>query len=328
MCDVHCEHGKCIAPNKCDCDQGYTHHSTLSLCIPHCEGGCTNGACINPNECECDKGYKHQNGSQNVCEPICELSCVNATCVAPDTCECHDGFSVHDENKQHECHCGPYCVMKDEMCHCLEEDLRVTGSQIRENFTAICSDSNCKNGVCLTPFSCECLDGFEKNENSTCVMVNETCVDEPELCHGNSTDEICNCINGLCLNNHCVCVQGYKESDVHDELCVPDCVGGCANGFCNTPESCICDAGYQLDNSNGSQSCQPICNSDIENESGCINSICIEPNVCKCYEGFELSQNNTFLCTQIQVDPKAQTSHFSWYVSVVMINFANSSTMQ
>lgn len=137
-------------------NEGFVHHPTQSLCTPNCSEPCINGECVETNKCECDFGYQFANESQSVCEPICELSCENAKCVEPNVCLCHNGYIVANESKPHECHCGLYCVEIDDYCHCLDEEHRVSGDRIRNNISSICSESNCMNGVCLTPYDCEC----------------------------------------------------------------------------------------------------------------------------------------------------------------------------
>lgn len=156
VCDGECPNGKCIAPEKCECNDGFVHHPTESICTPNCSEPCVNGDCVATNKCECDLGHQFANGSQSICEPICEMSCKNAKCIEPNVCACTNGFLVADDSKPHECHCGLYCVEVDGYCHCLDEEHRVSGERIRRNISSICSESNCVNGFCMTPYDCEC----------------------------------------------------------------------------------------------------------------------------------------------------------------------------
>lgn len=263
--------------------------------------------------CNCNPGYEFVNGSTSECEPVCELSCKNAKCVEPNVCECHEGYSVKNETKPHECHCGLYCVEVDGMCHCLDEGQRVSGDHLRDSGSWSCSENTCQNGFCATPYDCECLDGFEKDEQSNCVAVEETCIDDPANCNGTDT-ATCNCINGVCIsNNTCVCVNGFKMIDGHTNLCEPHCSLECRNGFCINPDSCECDSGYQRGyNESEWNICHPICDPDIDDYYGCINGTCIKPGVCECYEGFELDLQANFTCIPLSFEAMEQKSGGHW----------------
>lgn len=313
VCTGMCHNGKCIAPEQCVCNAGYIHHATHSVCVPFCNETCVYGQCLGANKCECDFGYQFANGSQSVCEPICEMSCKNAKCVTPNVCECHNGYSVLDDDKPHECHCGQYCVEIDGMCHCLDDGHRINGDVIRNNMSSICTESTCANGVCLTLYDCECYDGFEKDENFNCVAVNETCIDDPNICNGTEI-KTCNCINGICAANFtCVCVNGFKMSDGHSDLCEPKCTKECVNGFCINPDECECDNGYRLGyNESETYICHPICDPEAEDNNGCVNGTCIAPDTCQCYEGFKLSNESNFTCVFDPFYAERQTAKIHW----------------
>lgn len=228
-CSGGCHNGDCIAPEKCACHEGYTHHATESVCIPHCNDSCVNGECFDTNQCECFTGYVFSNGSQHECEPMCELSCKNGKCIEPNVCECHSGFVVADDTKPHECHCGQYCVTIDEKCHCLNDYQRVSGYRLHIDDPSICTKANCLNGFCATPNDCECIEGFEKDDNLECIPVNETCIDEPMLCNS-TAPEMCDCINGVCATNGtCVCLNGYKMTEKWTNRCEPLCSEECVS---------------------------------------------------------------------------------------------------
>ncbi|EDW64331.1 uncharacterized protein Dvir_GJ23099 [Drosophila virilis] len=67
--------------------------------------------------------------------------------------------------------------------------------------------------------------------------------------------------------------------------CVPRCSNKCLNGQCIAPETCSCDAGYQLDKSSGR--CAPICS------TGCPNGFCESPGKCSCSRGYSLASDQT-----------------------------------
>lgn len=70
---------------------------TFSSCAPICNE-CTNGKCLAPDNCECDDGYSWDN-STSKCEPICAFGCVNGVCETPGVCKCLKGFEINHEQK-------------------------------------------------------------------------------------------------------------------------------------------------------------------------------------------------------------------------------------
>lgn len=242
----NCTNGICAAPATCVCNNGYVKHNSLDLCIPHCKNKCLNGKCVAPNMCVCDTGYRAGNDSLNMCQPICEIECINGQCVEPNVCECHENYVARGVNRSHDCHCGNYCAEVDKKCHCLDKSQRVRDfHRLFGNDTAgNCSKNACKNGYCVTTDDCECFDGFIKNQNNTCVLLNETCIDETieDCALGNGTRPepsrntvLCSCINGVCsLENKCICIGGYKMSNVTTDKCIPHCSKDCVSYFqCN-----------------------------------------------------------------------------------------------
>lgn len=231
-CSNDCENGECTAPETCTCHEGYHEYRThdINLCMPKCEPNCVHGKCVAPNKCECVYGFNFKNGSQHECEPVCEVECLNGKCVGPNQCECHEGYTVHDE-KPHDCHCGKFCVEVDGLCHCLDETERVSGAKLYANNT--CTEATCINGFCVTPDYCECHKGFVKTENGTCAENSVTCIDaDDEDCMSNSAPSsstiLCECINGICTqNNSCVCIIGYHKLSDRPNKCVPYCDREC-----------------------------------------------------------------------------------------------------
>lgn len=75
--------GTCVAPNQCQCQDGWTGFDCK---IPQCSQKCLhNGNCTLPNICTCEKGWTGDDCSI----PICAQECNNfGKCVAPDTCKC------------------------------------------------------------------------------------------------------------------------------------------------------------------------------------------------------------------------------------------------
>ncbi|XP_032665934.1 uncharacterized protein LOC116841735 [Odontomachus brunneus] len=76
------------------------------------------------------------------------------------------------------------------------------------------------------------------------------------------------------------CCEGYQKIGLN---CVPYCETPCEKGTCIAPNTCKCNAGYQIMEGTNGTKCQPIC------ANGCINGTCVEPNICKCNEDYWMS---------------------------------------
>lgn len=154
VCDVPCLPGKCIAPNRCDCnDTGYTGEKCE---IPICSPDCVNGDCSAPSTCACNAGW-----SGRLCNtPVCEKGCKNGgTCSSPNTCTCTNEFkgdACEIENPQCPAKClnGGKCVSGN-ICKCTEGYI---GDACER---AIC-EPGCQNGgKCQAPQTCVCVVGYE-----------------------------------------------------------------------------------------------------------------------------------------------------------------------
>ena len=120
LCNPRCKNGRCVAPNMCACDPGFSGPSCeVPVCNPNCVGG--QGVCISPNQCECFYGW-----SGPMCEtPVSNPPCLNGEAVAPDMCRCDPGWGG-----------------------------RVCDYPICQSYPIISSD--CDKGVCDSPWTCKC----------------------------------------------------------------------------------------------------------------------------------------------------------------------------
>ena len=70
--------------------------SNSTSCEPHCDGDCTHGRCYAPQSCECNEDYLATNDSQGytVCVHACGGECAHGACVMDNgTCECFYGWT-------------------------------------------------------------------------------------------------------------------------------------------------------------------------------------------------------------------------------------------
>ena len=87
--------GTCIAPNRCQCAEGYTGDDCS---IPVCKNECKNfGNCTAPNVCTCEKGWSGHDCSV----ALCAQECANGgICTAPDVCTCAQWWSLWRDGRE------------------------------------------------------------------------------------------------------------------------------------------------------------------------------------------------------------------------------------
>lgn len=125
LCWPKCKHGKCVAPNVCHCDEGFSGESCeIPTCDPPCVGG--QGVCISPNVCDCFYGWEG-----NQCEaPKSTPPCINGKAIAPDVCLCDPGWGG-----------------------------RICDYPLCQSFPMPSAD--CGNGICESPWTCACDPGWK-----------------------------------------------------------------------------------------------------------------------------------------------------------------------
>ena len=88
--------------------------------------------------------------------------------------------------------------------------------------------SSCENGICVAPHVCQCLEGFVKESEGSCVAFCEN-----------------SCENGKCVApNECRCDIGFEISA--NGICVKPCTRVCkGHGVCVEDEKpCECSYGW------------------------------------------------------------------------------------
>ncbi|XP_017858948.1 PREDICTED: multiple epidermal growth factor-like domains protein 11 [Drosophila arizonae] len=261
--------GKCLSPEVCLCDQGYSNRANRSICQPVCSEPCVKGNCVAPDVCQCANNYRLRNNSLSVCQPVCKTSeCTNGICQEDGSCQCRRGYRRNATLDM----CVPDCPNLAEHSDCIAPNEQrchegYEGHWDREqNYRCepICS-SGCRNGKCLEPEHCACNVGFGHVGNRV----------------GAGCEPICQpaCINGTCAApNHCLCQPGHVPMNASRHICTPSCRQGCENGVCSAPGECACNEGYKkLTPHRCTASCDPPCG---------LNARCTAPDTCSCDEGF------------------------------------------
>lgn len=159
--------------------------------------------------------------------------------------------------------------------------------KLKPNSTTECEAfcENCTDGTCIEPHHCECLSGFQMNENYVCERI---CLPE--------------CIFGECVNGTCICDDGFSLFNQSTHNCQPYFENSCDDATCKDDntferESTTEDSIEIIEEFKCSPPCEiEECKGNNNNNEGCTNGTCISPGVCKCFDGFELHPSTPFLC--------------------------------
>ncbi|TWW80143.1 Multiple epidermal growth factor-like domains protein 10, partial [Takifugu flavidus] len=231
-CTMECVHGRCIAPDQCQCERGWRGDDCSSDCDDNHWGSacrqsckCKNGALCDPikGTCQCPPGFVGR-----YCEDECPAGNFGKGCL--QKCKCGTGGSCHKATG--ECLCrdgftGTFCEMT---CY--------------KRCQARCPCQN--GGICKGKGICTCPPGW------TGAVCTEQC---PEGRFGPNCTEECVCHNrGECdtKTGQCQCAKGFTGDRCNEECAAgtygQDCKGvcDCANGArCyNIDGGCLCEPGF------------------------------------------------------------------------------------
>ena len=268
-----------IGSFTCNCLPGYTRVNE-------------NGVCVDINECVTDP---------------CNL---NAQCVnSPGsyTCECMPGFEADTIDSEkcvdiNECLTGSHACHEDSICENTEGSFNCECEIGFVGDGENCEDVNeCSNGMntcqansecenTIGSFTCFCVTGYDFNDDSECVDVDE-CQFDPcgnhMTCQNSFGSYQCACNDGYQLDTggqHCVdidectadpCPQNSSCSNKQGSfMCV------CDDGFVRDGTECIdvnecsssehnCDHNATCDNTIGSYECE--CNDGFSGDEVCVD---------------------------------------------------------
>jgi hypothetical protein len=261
--------GKCIIPNKCNCNSGYYNYDcSLYNCYNIlfnnsnvCSG---NGNCTSPNNCVCNLGYTNEQ-----CYPICfsipsnysNVCSGKGNCYSPNNCNCNSGYYNYD--------CSLY------NCY-----------NILFNNSNVCSG----NGNCTSPDNCVCNLGYtnEQCQHPICFSIPSN---YSNVCSG----------KGNCYSpNNCTCNSGYYNYDCSLYSCYNILFNNsnvCSGkGNCYSPNDCTCNSGYY------NYDCSLYnCYSILFNNSNVCSGKgnCISPNKCTCNSGYFSYDCSLYNCFNI-----------------------------
>ncbi|XP_032598831.1 protein draper isoform X3 [Drosophila grimshawi] len=261
-----------------DCCDGYVRSG--SECIPHCSEACQHGRCIAPEKCKCTEGYGGPACNISVhCETNCPSGYYGENC--DKVCRCLNNSSCDSESG--DCICAPGWTGEDcsEPCsdgfygmECKErcpESLHgnatcdhITGEVLcRPGYLGRTCEHACKPGMygpnCQLKCSCEHA-GECNHENGHCICLpgwtgancNQSC---PQDTYGQGCTQRCRCQHHrTCRKNdgHCICLPGWMGDQCnyicpegfYGEYCMNPCACPSSNFQCHAAEGCVCRSGY------------------------------------------------------------------------------------
>ena len=268
---------KCVSPtsNECQCNEGFNMNTELDFCedLDECllDHDCDkNSTCVNKKgsfSCVCDTGYV---GDGRTCvEGNCtdEMCPINAECVTPSSseCRCKNGFEIKLGKSNEICVDTDECSTLRRICHKKAVCMNIPGGyecNCQEGyfgdgqtcFPGSCTDINCppsSHKECVSTRSnlCKCTEGYEFNNLSVCVDVDE-CKSKPcgqnAECANNPGNYSCTCNVGYVDCSVDKCATGFH--DCHSNAtCKNACYENveCANITSNY--NCICKTGFAGD---------------------------------------------------------------------------------
>ncbi|XP_034484147.1 protein draper isoform X3 [Drosophila innubila] len=246
-----------------DCCDGYTRSGRE--CVPHCSQSCQHGECVAPEKCKCTEGY-----GGPVCNIICRClnnsscdsdtgSCICAPGWTGEDCAdpCPDGFyGMECKERCPESHHG------NSTCD------HITGEVVcRPGYLGLTCEHACPAGLygpnCRLKCNCE-HQGECNHENGQCTCLpgwtgancNQTC---PKDTYGQGCTQRCRCQNHInCRKNdgHCICLPGWMgdhctyicPEGFYGEYCMHSCSCPSANFQCHAAQGCVCRSGYTGEN--------------------------------------------------------------------------------
>ncbi|XP_062137152.1 protein draper isoform X4 [Drosophila sulfurigaster albostrigata] len=246
-----------------DCCDGYVRQG--NQCVPHCSQPCQHGECVAPEKCKCTEGY-----GGPVCNIICRClnnsSCDSDTgnCIcAPgwtgvDCAEpCPDGFYGLEckERCQKSTHGNTTCD-------------HITGEVIcRPGYLGLTCEHACPQGLYgpSCKLKCNCEHQGECNpENGQCTCLpgwtgancNQSC---PQDTYGAGCSQHCRCQNHRsCRKNdgRCICLPGWMGDNcgsicpegLYGDYCMHSCDCPSSNFQCHAAQGCVCRRGYTGEN--------------------------------------------------------------------------------
>ncbi|XP_033119931.1 uncharacterized protein LOC117119232 [Anneissia japonica] len=208
---------------KRDCCYGWKRVG--GQCVPICEKECVHGKCVGPNKCECDPGFTGAlcNQDYNECGDMpwrCPQRCMNT--LGSYNCYCDHGYVLQQDkitcSRDNRCdgyRCVVGCEQYEDGFRCICPDgLRLAPNglscididECKEDLDNCAVDRVCRNT--FGNFFCSCPEGLSYNYDIVNGKKELVCRDRNECDGPNDCDPNANCINEN-PGYSCECKFGY-----------------------------------------------------------------------------------------------------------------------
>uniref|UniRef100_A0A2R9B7S2 Platelet endothelial aggregation receptor 1 n=1 Tax=Pan paniscus TaxID=9597 RepID=A0A2R9B7S2_PANPA len=318
---------------RLQCCHGF--YESRGFCVPLCAQECVHGRCVAPNQCQCVPGWRGDDCSSECAPgmwgPQCDkpCSCGNNSSCDPKSGVCSCPSGLQPPNCFQPCtpgYYGPACQFRCQ-CHGAPCDPQTGACFCPAERTGPSCDVSCSQGTsgffCPSTHPCQNGGVFQTPQGSCSCPLGTICsLPCPEGFHGPNCSQECRCHNGgLCdrFTGQCRCAPGYTGDRCREECpvgrfgqdcaetcdCAPDARCFPANG------ACLCEHGFTGDRCTDrlcpdgfyGLSCQAPCTCDREHSlslcppdtygvncsarCSCENAISCSPidGECVCKEG-------------------------------------------
>ncbi|KTG36124.1 hypothetical protein cypCar_00002536 [Cyprinus carpio] len=249
------------------CCRGF--YESRNKCVPRCTKECVHGRCVAPDRCQCESGWRGEDCSSSCnaqhwgpgCKQRCECQNGGECDVIKGNCQCPAGYTGE--------HCQDPCPAKSFGQDCLQQCRcgtggfcnKTTGECVcRDGFTGtLCEEPCMRPSRC--PVRCPCQNGGICQGRGVCVCppgwMGAVCTERcPPGRFGPNCAKECLCHNGGHCDpekGQCQCDAGYTGERCNEDCPVGmygvDCKGvcDCANGArCfNINGGCLCEPGFK-----------------------------------------------------------------------------------
>ncbi|XP_030380181.1 protein draper isoform X3 [Scaptodrosophila lebanonensis] len=262
-----------------DCCDGYMRSG--KECVPHCSEKCQHGRCIAPEKCKCDHGY-----SGPACDIICRCLNNSSCDPDTGNCICSPGWTGEDCAQPcapgfYGMGCKERCP---ESTHGNKSCDHITGGiRCRAGYIGLTCEHPCPTGYygpgCT--LKCNCENGGECNHISgqchclpgwTGPNCNVSC---PTDFYGPDCAQHCRCQNHKgCRKNDglCICLAGWMgircdevcPEGFYGEHCMSSCACPTSNFVCHAAKGCVCRSSFTGPNCDELIASQRVAEADNE----------------------------------------------------------------
>ncbi|KRF97614.1 uncharacterized protein Dwil_GK17064, isoform B [Drosophila willistoni] len=268
-----------------DCCDGYVERG--NECVPHCSEPCDHGRCIAPEKCKCDHGY-----GGPACDIICRCLNNSSCDPETGNCICSAGWTGEDcADPCPVGFYGMMCQERcPEILHGNKSCDHITGEILcRTGYLGLTCEHPCPAGLygpgCK--FKCNCEHGGECNHITgqcqclpgwTGANCNESC---PKDTYGQGCAQHCRCVHHQAcrkIDGMCICLKGWTGTrcdevcpeGFYGEHCMNQCACPSSNFQCHAANGCVCRSGYTGENCDELVASQRVAKAETESNRASV----------------------------------------------------------